>query len=381
MDPYRILHVRRDATPLEIQNAYKRLALWHHPARHGKQQMKNASVFCILAACYETLIDKDARQRCDVLLNAQHHGDEDDISPTHTDDSGLFPGQNAKANVSSTSSSMSQHEDDSVQSGTLQHQQQAIETYSVSNHCLCAPENSTIETNEPNNNLFKALFFCAPSVAQATFEEDQQCKSGIAGGPLEPSSHILTPNANASDAISKDAKHSNMKQDTKRHFRGPLHTLYRARNWQPFSDPVQVFAEVFDTDAWTPKNPSTTAAVVVWKKNDADLLPMQQPNANSWAGSTVRQPDGSVVLTTTRQWHNRRLRRTEVVRAVAGKRHSHVTVTSESADRDEQRQEEQAAARCIVPRGREMCCSRRQQDHDDREEFVATNWSFCGSLF
>ena len=30
VNPYSVLHVQRDASPSEIQEAYRRLALWHH---------------------------------------------------------------------------------------------------------------------------------------------------------------------------------------------------------------------------------------------------------------------------------------------------------------------------------------------------------------
>jgi len=72
VDPYQVLQVRKDATNSEIRYAYRRLSLWHHPGRKLKSSLKERSrrrqVFEVLAACYQTLVDKEARSRCDTLL-------------------------------------------------------------------------------------------------------------------------------------------------------------------------------------------------------------------------------------------------------------------------------------------------------------------------
>lgn len=74
VDPYQVLQIRRDATALEIRHAYMRLALWHHPGRTTlgsltpPEKARRRQVFEVLAACYETLIDKATRARCDALL-------------------------------------------------------------------------------------------------------------------------------------------------------------------------------------------------------------------------------------------------------------------------------------------------------------------------
>lgn len=86
VDPYQVLQIRRDATNVEIRHAYRRLALWHHPGRRMGEDCSASSssplssqsssrqyrrqVFETLAACYETLVDREARRRIDVLLRA-----------------------------------------------------------------------------------------------------------------------------------------------------------------------------------------------------------------------------------------------------------------------------------------------------------------------
>ena len=77
-NPYQVLQVRRDATTSEIQHAYRRLALWHHPGRccggtvSLEERTRHLQVFEILAASYETLLDRETRTRCDVLLREKY---------------------------------------------------------------------------------------------------------------------------------------------------------------------------------------------------------------------------------------------------------------------------------------------------------------------
>lgn len=79
INPYRVLELRRDATPAEIRNSYKRLALWHHPGRGrvvvgggggggAASNCSRAQAFEILAACYETLVNGESRRRYDSQL-------------------------------------------------------------------------------------------------------------------------------------------------------------------------------------------------------------------------------------------------------------------------------------------------------------------------
>ena len=78
VSPYQVLQVRRDATTFEIQQAYRRLALWHHPGRccggsiSAEERSRRKHVFDILAASYETLVDRETRTRCDVLLREKY---------------------------------------------------------------------------------------------------------------------------------------------------------------------------------------------------------------------------------------------------------------------------------------------------------------------
>ena len=76
VNPYRMLQVRKDATHSEIKQAYRRLALWHHPQRQSTACNKNEierrqRVFTVLAACCETLLERESRKRLDALLKGR----------------------------------------------------------------------------------------------------------------------------------------------------------------------------------------------------------------------------------------------------------------------------------------------------------------------
>ena len=110
INPYHILQVRHDATKGEIKQAYRRLALFHHPGRklglschdeatipvqqpitsksenqtnmqHStssfmkeQEDLRKKYVFEVLAACYETLICPESRRRYDIALKLGNAG-------------------------------------------------------------------------------------------------------------------------------------------------------------------------------------------------------------------------------------------------------------------------------------------------------------------
>mmetsp|Transcript_13486 Transcript_13486/g.19885 ORF Transcript_13486/g.19885 Transcript_13486/m.19885 type:complete len:323 (-) Transcript_13486:33-1001(-) len=75
VNAYVVLQVRRDATPSEIREAYRRLALWHHPGRSRdiceEELERRSEIFFRLGASYETLAVRETRQMYDILLQDQ----------------------------------------------------------------------------------------------------------------------------------------------------------------------------------------------------------------------------------------------------------------------------------------------------------------------
>ena len=102
-NPYHVLQIRRDATLVEIRQAYRRLALWHHPGRccggtsSIQERQRRLHVFTLVAASYETLADPSTRGRCDALLRQEyHHAQRSDLLPAgqvHVGGKPVFAGQ------------------------------------------------------------------------------------------------------------------------------------------------------------------------------------------------------------------------------------------------------------------------------------------------
>jgi len=61
-DYYRILNVKSSATPLEIKNAYRKLAMKYHPDRNPDDALA-AAIFSDAAEAYKVLADVDARSQ------------------------------------------------------------------------------------------------------------------------------------------------------------------------------------------------------------------------------------------------------------------------------------------------------------------------------
>jgi DnaJ family protein A protein 2 len=60
MDSHNVLNVPKDASAREIKNAYKKLALEHHPDKGGDPEK-----FKLITAAYEVLSDKEKRDTYD----------------------------------------------------------------------------------------------------------------------------------------------------------------------------------------------------------------------------------------------------------------------------------------------------------------------------
>lgn len=68
IEPYHMFKLRKDATKIEIKKSYQRLALLYHPNRNDISNEMKYTIFIIISASYETLIDNESRNRLDSLL-------------------------------------------------------------------------------------------------------------------------------------------------------------------------------------------------------------------------------------------------------------------------------------------------------------------------
>ena len=343
VDPYRVLQVRHDCTPQECRHAYKRLSLWHHPGRSvncsNKERCRRRQVFEILAACYETLVDKESRRRCDALLKDEQLQEEQQQQTR-------FKGDVRVGQV-----------------GRNHQQQQAVDNNNsnILNHALlpdlsAASSESSLDGEELSQaNTTQAKLPAAKSAPR------KQKRHHHHMAPLHllqcglESLDLSTNNTNDDDqlpcvmnASSSTTAHTPVQHysaaETNRLFGGPLQLLYRARRWMPFSDPFDVFARVFGSTVslghylpvrdWnadaddTDNNSNVNAAA----SNAADVAALEAPAPKSaaWTGSSQTLADGTVIYTTCRTLNDRLMTRTETVKTdpATGRTHSFVSVTS-----------------------------------------------------
>lgn len=316
VDPYQVLQVRRDATPSEIRHAYRRLALWHHPGRCLKtpreERARRRHVFEVLAACYETLLDKDARVRVDALLK------ERPVQAQHVVLSKNRPRETLPDLVPSLSRLSSNSESDSDSVDGLHHPRRRSESSPTPATAGTGCKNSSQQPSQASSHHRKLSVGSHPSVSaqpQVRKVVDQPLSLLSCGGPSSVEEPATLPSLIRSSSSASQTNIHFSEHETNRLFGGPLQLLFRARRWQPFTDPFAIFADVFGPVDLGP----IPDADAEWKP-----LP-HRPSA--WSGSSEKLRDGTVIFTTTRTLHDRVLVREETIRG--HDRHSKVTVTSE----------------------------------------------------
>ena len=226
VNPYHALQVRHDATPSEIREAYRRLALWHHPARKRDlaqdELQRRYEVFTTLAAAYETLLENETRQLYDVFVRQEFEGE-------------VWVGGKPWS---------------------------------------------------PNKPVLQSVFSCD------TVGIDEQLPDLIG--------------SSSSESIEYDEAH-------------PLALLRKARRGRCFSDPYDVFDEVFGSRVFervicTPASPTLARPL----------------RSAAWTGSTRTLKDGTLESKTSRILHDRKLTRTEIITEFPdGRKRTRVTVKAE----------------------------------------------------
>jgi hypothetical protein len=313
VSPYHVLQIRRDATPSEIRQSYKRLALWHHPGRtHAsrEERQRRFQVFELLAACYETLMHSESRRRFDASLK-----DMEMAKLTSGVKGEMFMGgkrlggSSAGARSPVTTSVLVTHaeeedEDDdddripslsrsSTQSSSASEHEEELEDEPM--YMACSPPASVCS---PQNVRANAISLVDISMSGSASDEEAE-------------THYT-------------------EATTTRLFGGPFSHLYRARNFEPFDDPFDVFETVFGTRIFH-ISPKEMGRLKEW-------MPLRSTPQAGWNGSSETSPDGrTTVFTTSRVLHDRRLTRTETisVHPVTGKNQTHVRVTAEDLQEEE----------------------------------------------
>uniref|UniRef100_A0A7S3P447 J domain-containing protein n=1 Tax=Amphora coffeiformis TaxID=265554 RepID=A0A7S3P447_9STRA len=374
VDPYQVLQVRRDATRSEIRQAYRRLALWHHPHRFCEdkgEKQRRSQMFTMVAAAYETLMDQQCRSRCDTLLRETSQT----VSSAKIPAGQIMVGKTASPLQSSPRRRRIESHDtldyilrnspsviDSMEKEQENEEEDAHDGNRTSTPSLaeisltdCSSDEDDDDVDddtEPHKNLqlisrSEDVTFQMPDEIDSPqnqlntrSKKPRTCKNFIldcAGGESSYDESLQLPallnSSSSSKALGDGEKHFT-ETDTDRLFGGPLQLLFRARRWRPFTDPFAVYQSVFgsqlpglskldDTDgkptSWNSLEDRTSSQGELWKR-----------------GTAERQPDGSVTYTQRRLFRNKRVIRQETVWTdpVTGQKHTSVSVTSEPCEGD-----------------------------------------------
>jgi hypothetical protein len=347
VNPYHVLQVRRDATPSEIRQAYRRLALWHHPGRKvdcSEERQRRLQVFEILAACYETLTGSESRRMLDGLLK-----DLEATSLTTRPASSLPRGQMFVGGKLLVGNDDSSPLSDSLVACTL-----------------------TALTEEGQDGEHEGLPYLSPASSHSSSSSEEQNHEQLMVLSCSlPASACDRPDnlrslVNASTSGSDEVAEEHYSQaETNRLFGGPISLLCRARNWAPFTDAFVVFEQVFGTPLFK-VDPQEIGRLTGWQ-------PLRTTRSSAWTGASETKLNGDTVFTTSRVLHNRRLTRTETLKVDhrTGLRKSvATTVTAEDLDGP---MDNDAGSNCLSCVGTGISC----KDHCRHGEDDAT----CGNLF
>lgn len=356
-NPYQILQIRRDATAMEIRQSYKRLALWHHPGRKQsleasqQERLRRYQFFNLLAACYETLINGDTRRRYDNICReleqlklqagvpgAMFVGGKPLLKVSSYDLLEIpeiwggkppFEGQRPNNDPdsvpplsrSSSGSSIADADD----------ADDAQKTEMEENQSLCGTNVSFKQSSVSTTPSRKIGLTGSRSITAATVTTSRSV------APV-PASLMDTSTSEDEEEVEPHYTEST----TRRLFGGPLSLLFKARNFEPFSDPFDIFQQVFGSEAF----PRVSREDIEYKDDQStqsinESLPMASPPSTprspaAWRGESHTSADGkTTIFRTSRVLHDRRLTRIETVTKLAtGKTETHVTVIAEPLSPD-----------------------------------------------
>lgn len=303
INPYQLLQVRKDATKSEIRQTYRRLALWYHPARtkhiSGKEKERRQNMFTLLAACCETLLERESRSRLDSLL---------------------LQWQKRMAAAPGGSPQNNSHKREQKQD---QQQQQ---------HGLPFLTGSFSGSSNEEEQWDVSCHGAMSSMSQ--HQQQHQHHESCHVNELQP----LVKSCSTEDMDNFHHTHA----ETNSLFGGPLSLLFQARSFQRFTDPYVVFERVFGSSLFS-RGPKDKIAASNEKKESSLNTNVDSPlpisttgsapsrSSAAWTGSSEILGDGTIVYTTTRVLKNRKVTKREYIRTdpVTGHTMSSITVTGE----------------------------------------------------
>ena len=412
INPYRMLQIRKDSTKHEIRQAYRRVALWHHPQRTDTQatisdaeRERRERIFTILAACCETLLERESRTRLDALLKggpaSRQQPTSLSLASTKTTMGSHGTTRTTTTSAPATPSASNITTSCNPQSKHLRrpacHEQACADT-SMSLPMLSRTFSSYYDDDDDDHDDYHKdkgcrLFACgdtqAAAAAAATSDAVHHHKRRR-NPPRRPS--LVT------SCSTEEMDHVHYTQvETDRLFGGPLSLLYRARLFQTFSDPHEIFDRIFGSSLFPPNHAKSSSqyknCITPAKQSNSSnsaqptIKPPLSSNAlalagkdglptssrsSAWTGSHEVLPDGSTVYTTCRVLHHRKLIKREhiTIDPLTGKKRSSITVTGEELPDETTEPNNQ--------RGNKATNGRSKGGND--AEFDPGYWSCCSPM-
>jgi len=247
VNPYRVLELRRDATPSEIIGSYRKLALMYHPGRKIScplERRKRIQTFEVLAACYETLMHTEFRRKCDALLKDM---EKKQNSSSKRQATTRQPKQllSSALSLNIGSSQLAIKSADSIPG--------LIPSTSSSNSGEPKNSNSVGGSGETNDTVLRnnctaigGLLTCAGDSRALTVSTSMNNSFAISRDGTKGYKSLADTSSSLSHSQSAEEGEVHFSEATvNRLFGGPMASLHRARNFQAFSDPYLVFDKVF----------------------------------------------------------------------------------------------------------------------------------------
>jgi DnaJ-class molecular chaperone with C-terminal Zn finger domain len=224
VDPYRILGVRRNATGTEIYEAYMHLALLYHPQRfkycrpaaeeNTLEQNIRLWKFIVVSACYETLRDIDYRTNYNFINERPNYVNMDQRD--NRNNFAFWDDMKRVLKISDSNEEFLDHEG-----------------------VPCCHDILNID----RQNLSMSH--------DETRDENEVSLRGSVHTPIRENSLVKPAMARDESEKTDPGQNSTSTSETDHLFRGPLATLYKARDHEPFTDPICLFNIEFDSKVFS----------------------------------------------------------------------------------------------------------------------------------
>jgi len=231
IDPYKILALRRDATMAEIVSSYRRLAILKHPRRRQKSTRDCDSTtreweFIVLSASYETLKTHRYRRAYDDLYRRQERKNQRILQRRQKD---------ARRKHVTT---FNRYHD----SSTLHRMKKGIPCLLTGPNIFRTKTRDLDETTTTSMTSAPSIQCDAGAFLKLSFDSEEDI--------IHNSSSLENSFSYEEEEFPPTSADVDHKSDM---YQGPLGLIYRARNYENFSDPYELFHTEFGSDVFSLK--------------------------------------------------------------------------------------------------------------------------------